>query len=336
MSSRLISQFKKMKSWQILLSSILLSEAVSTPIVTLMSVILRGRVERDFLITSAVTAMFAAGFVTSLLELFMSEIRRSEAELDKRAQRLAEANRELDEARRSAEEASRVKSEFLTTMSHELRTPLHAINGYVVLALSGTSGDLSDTLRQNLERTLVNGQHLLGLIDGILDLSKIEAGTMEFLKRPFAVREWLDETVAPFREQAAEKGLAFEVVLDETLPPTLMSDANRLRQIASNLLANAIKFTDEGRVAIEVAAAEGEHWTLTVTDTGVGIPPQAQVYIFDEFRQVDGSFEREHGGTGLGLAIVRRLALLMGGDVTVGSEVGTGSTFTVRLPLEIA
>jgi PAS domain S-box-containing protein len=244
-----------------------------------------------------------------------------------------EIQRELIAARERAEEANRLKSEFLTTMSHELRTPLHAINGYTQLMLAGIAGELNDVQRQNLERTRVNGRHLLGLINDMLDLSRIESGTMEVSKEPVVLAEWLEETLAEQREIAKEKGLRFETVLDPALPRSIDSDPDRLKQIVMNLVSNAIKFTEKGHVRVEVKRQEDERWALVVADSGIGIPERAQDFIFDTFRQVDGSFRRKHGGTGLGLAIVRRLVVMMDGTISLTSAEGKGSTFTVSLPL---
>jgi PAS domain S-box-containing protein len=244
-----------------------------------------------------------------------------------------ETQRALIAARERAEEANRLKSEFLATMSHELRTPLHAINGYVNIMLAGIAGGLNDIQRKNLERVLVNGRHLLSLIDDVLDLSRIEAGTLTVTRQPVRLREWLDDTVSDPRETAEKKGLRFETALDPTLPRTVISDPARLKQIAANLISNAIKFTDKGHVRVEVKRLKEDRWALVVIDTGAGIPAYALEYIFEAFRQVDSSYQRQHGGTGLGLAIVRRVALMLGGTVGVSSVEGEGSTFTVTLPL---
>lgn len=256
------------------------------------------------------------------------------AELRKQAVSLAGANRELAIARRQAEDANRLKSEFLSTMSHELRTPLNAINGYTQIMLAGMSGEFNDEQQGYLDRIWLNGKHLLSLINDLLDLAKIEAGRIEVVKEPVDLQDWLDVVTGQVRGLAEEKHLDFEVVLDERMPPVIVGDSARLTQVLLNLLSNAIKFTEEGSVRLTVRRQGKARWEISVSDTGVGIPSHAQEYIFDEFRQIDGSSQRKHGGTGLGLAIVRNLCLLMGGNVRIKSEVGQGSTFTVLLPLD--
>jgi signal transduction histidine kinase len=174
------------------------------------------------------------------------------------------------------------------------------------------------------------------LINDVLDLSKIEAGRMEILRNPFEVCKWLSDIVYQVRGTAEEKGLALDVTLDGQLPEIIVGDPDRLRQIVLNLLSNAVKFTEKGAVELAVSRPSRDTWALEVRDTGIGIPPHAQEYIFDEFRQVDGTSMRKYGGTGLGLAIVRNLTLMMGGSVRVESTVGKGSTFTIVLPLVVA
>ena len=259
--------------------------------------------------------------------------KEAEEKIKAYAVRMAQTNHELAVARKKAEEATRLKSEFMATMSHELRTPLNAVIGYGQILLAGMAGELTDKQRKFSERILLNGRNLLELINDILDLSKIEAGRLELVKRPFNLQQWLEEIVAQVESLASNKGIQFEVSLDNRMPEVIVGDPDRLKQIALNLLSNAVKFTDEGSVNMYIQRQSDDTWTLAVTDTGIGIPPHAQEYIFDEFRQVDGSTHRRHGGTGLGLAIVRNLTLMMGGNVRVKSEIGQGSTFTVLLPL---
>ena len=247
---------------------------------------------------------------------------------------LKEANQALELANQKTQEMTRLKSEFLATMSHELRTPLNAIIGYTELQLAGMAGELSETQRQYQERVFSNANHLLALINDILDLSKVEAGRMEFIREPFNLREWVAGIVQQNSILAEEKGIQFTYEIDEQMPTVLIGDAGRLRQIVINLLSNAIKFTHEGSVKLDIKRHSTSIWTIAVTDTGIGIPPHKQETIFEEFHQADNSSTRQYSGTGLGLAIVRKLALTMGGNVRLSSTLGAGSQFSVMLPLE--
>jgi PAS domain S-box-containing protein len=260
--------------------------------------------------------------------------RQSEVMIQSHNRALIQANKELAVARRRAEDAARVKDEFLANMSHELRTPLNAIIGYSEIISAGIAGELTEKQNDNLKRILYNAEHLLKLINDILDLAKIEAGKVELVKTSFDLREWLDMIRLQMEGLAAEKNLSFKAEISATLPSVVVADSDRLKQIAVNLLSNAIKFTEEGEVSISLTALENERWSIVVKDTGMGIPQEARDYIFDEFRQVDGSSRRSHGGTGLGLAIVRNLVQMMEGTISVESEVDQGSTFTIILPLQ--
>jgi len=248
---------------------------------------------------------------------------------------LKEANRALKLANEKTQEMTRLKSEFLATMSHELRTPLNAIIGYTELQLAGMVGELSEVQQQYQERVFSNANHLLELINDILDLSKVEAGRMEFIREPFDLRNWVKEIVQQNSVLAEEKKLQFTADIDENMPNTIVGDAGRLRQIVINLLSNAIKFTHDGSVNLSIKRHSESIWTIIVEDTGIGIPPHKQETVFDEFHQVDNSSTRQYSGTGLGLAIVRKLALTMGGNVRLSSTLGKGSQFSIILPLEI-
>jgi len=274
------------------------------------------------------------GVMTGRVVMFrdVTERKRAEQQIQEQYEALVRANHELALARKQADQANVMKSQFLATMSHELRTPLTAIMGYTEIQLAGMVGDLTPEQLNYQSRVLANAEHLLGLINDVLDLSKIEAGRMELVHRPFNVRNWVDEIVAQNKVLAEEKGLEFEIDLEAEMPEMVVGDAARIKQIAINLLSNAIKFTDAGSVRMEVARNDTETWRLVVTDTGMGIPVHAQDTIFEEFRQVDNTSTRRHGGTGLGLAIVRKLALMMGGSIRVKSELGRGSIFTMVLP----
>lgn len=255
------------------------------------------------------------------------------AKIQAKNQALLDTNRALALARKQAEDATQLKSQFLATMSHELRTPLNAIIGYTEIQLAGMAGDLTQEQREYQQRVLTNADHLLQLINDILDIAKIEAGRMEIINKPFEVQLWMDEVVRQTEGLAEEKHLVFETGIDERMPKVLIGDSARIKQIAINLLSNAFKFTEQGYVRLQIQRHGQDAWKLIVSDTGMGIPSHLQETIFEEFRQVDSSSSRRQGGTGLGLSIVRKLALMMGGNVRVTSKLGEGSTFTVILPL---
>lgn len=238
-------------------------------------------------------------------------------------------------AQRIANENSRLKSEFLSTMSHELRTPMNAIEGFTGIMLKRMAGvDYNDKAERYLHKIQSNSRRLLGLINDFLDLSRIESGRLELAYMPMSPTEMAQKWRDNLSVLADEKGLEFEVIVDSDLPEKMYGDEESLSKIAINLVGNAIKFTEEGRIKLSLQK-RGDQMELEVEDTGVGIPAHARDFIFDEFRQVDQSSKRVHGGTGLGLAIVQKLVREMGGTVTVQSQVGVGSTFTVLVPIHI-
>jgi signal transduction histidine kinase len=231
------------------------------------------------------------------------------------------------------ERANRLKSEFLASVSHELRTPMNAIIGYTKLMLDGLDGEMTAQQQTDLFRVAQAADNLLGLINGLLDLAKIEAGKMELNIEEVNITDVTQEALELVRPHADEKGLQVNSVIPQALP-NVWADRARVRQVLANMLANAVKFTERGVVSVAATAAEG--WvTVSVADTGVGISPEAQAYVFDEFRQADSSTTRRYGGTGLGLAISKRLVTLHGGRIWVDSEVGRGSTFHFTLPIRV-
>ena len=235
--------------------------------------------------------------------------------------------RELADAKGAAETATQAKSQFLANMSHELRTPMNAIIGFSRIVMRRAKSDLAPKQFANLEKIYASAEHLLALINDILDLSKIEAGQMIVYPVDFDLASLIDDclgTVAPL-VQSDKVRLIQQVESDL---PTIFNDPDKVRQILINLLSNAIKFTEAGSVTVSVAS-RGETIAIEVTDTGVGIHEDALQLIFEQFRQADDSSTRRHGGTGLGLAITRHLALLLGGDIGVESTLGAGSSFRV-------
>ena len=241
--------------------------------------------------------------------------------------RVAEA--ELAEARRKAEAANEAKSRFLATVSHEIRTPLNGILGMTDLLLA-TKIDLEQQTYVQAVRT--SGQALLSILDEILDFSKIEAGKLDLVEQPFDLAALVEGTVELLAPRAQGKGIEIASLIRSDLSREVVGDAARLRQVILNLAGNAVKFTDQGGVGVSVSR-DGDRVRFSVSDTGPGIPADRLDRIFEEFEQVDGSASRRHEGTGLGLAISRRLVAGMGGDLTVTSEAGRGSTFSFAVVL---
>ncbi|ONF45688.1 PAS domain S-box protein [Methylobacterium radiotolerans] len=254
---------------------------------------------------------------------------------------LLDAKAAADAACLQAERASAAKSEFLAAMSHEIRTPLNGVIGYADLLLDGT--DLGPAARRNADRIRTAGAALLTVVNDVLDFSKVEAGQIEIVPRPFALEALIDNAVSIVRPSAERKGLALTVALGPGLPDWIEGDEDRLRQILLNLLNNAMKFTASGGIDLSVrvspdaaSATGGTRLRFAVRDTGIGIPTDKCDRLFRRFSQVDGSISREYGGTGLGLAISKSLVTLMGGTIGVASTVGHGSTFWFEADLPAA
>jgi len=295
-----------------------------------------------------------------LLRSQQDELQKTNLELEDKAQLLASQkaevehkNKEVEQAKVALEEKaeqlaliSKYKSEFLANMSHELRTPLNSLLILSQILTENPDGNLS-TKQVGFAQTIhSSGSDLLDLINDILDLSKIESGTMavDITTVPFhEVRKFVEST---FRQVGDLKGLQFEVSLDPTLPPAIQTDTKRLQQVLKNLLSNAFKFTERGSVSLRASVATGG-WNpeqellnaantviaFAVTDTGIGIPREKHGVIFEAFQQGDGTTSRKYGGTGLGLSISRQITRLLGGEIRIESTPGIGSTFTLYLPL---
>jgi signal transduction histidine kinase len=239
--------------------------------------------------------------------------------------------REIEDKSRELEEASQHKSQFLANMSHELRTPLNAILGYTELMADGAYGEPSEKMLGILQRLEANGRHLLGLINDVLDLSKIEAGQLELELSDYSVQDIAQTVRSTLEPLAADKKLAFKVEVASQLPSG-HGDGRRLTQVLINLVGNAIKFTDAGEVAIKAETNNGS-FHVSVRDTGPGISAADQAKLFQEFQQADNAITRKKGGTGLGLAISKRIIEMHGGKIWVESQPGQGSTFAFTLPV---
>lgn len=231
-------------------------------------------------------------------------------------------------------ELDRMKSAFVSTVSHELRTPLNAVLGYADMLKENVYGMMNERQSEIMQRIIANTNRQLSLVNDLLDRAQIEAGTLSFNYTPLNPADLMRDMHATMIVLASAKGLVLDCRLAPDLPATIVGDAQRLHQILINLVNNAIKFTDRGTITVEMLAVDQAAWSVRVTDTGAGIPEDAHEYIFEPFRRVDSSATRKHGGAGLGLSIVKQLVELMGGSISVSSQLGSGSVFTVILPVE--
>jgi signal transduction histidine kinase len=231
----------------------------------------------------------------------------------------------------SAQAASRAKSEFLAMMSHELRTPLNALEGFSSLLEEGIYGDINPRQREALRRMRGAREHLVTLIDQVLDVARVEAGTKRARPEPVALAALVRDVCEALRGAADARGLTLDVRAPDEL--RVQTDPGMVRQILTNLVGNAVKFSERGGIAVDLHPA-GPDVVLEVSDAGPGIPPELHDRVFEPFFQVDPSTTRREGGVGLGLALSREFARLLGGDLTLRSAPGEGSTFTLRLPAE--
>ena len=277
----------------------------------------------------------------AMLEAQQSDLEQSNVQLEEQTQQLESQRDQLTQAQHTLEEraaelqrANHYKNEFLANMSHELRTPLNSSLILSKLLADNAQGNLTAEQVHFAETISGAGNDLLALINDILDLSKIEAGKVEVHRESVDVQAMAESMQKTFGPMAAAKGLSLRVELDPSCPPQIVSDRQRLAQILKNLLSNALKFTENGEVSLSLRAQGTDRISMTVRDTGIGLPPDQHQIIFEAFRQADGSTHRKYGGTGLGLSISRDLARLLGGDIAVTSHPGAGSLFTLDLPVQ--
>ncbi|NRR33337.1 response regulator [Oxalobacteraceae bacterium] len=268
------------------------------------------------------------------LEQTNEQLAEQSQALDQKNTALGEAQRELEARATALERASQYKSQFLANMSHELRTPLNSSLILSKLLAENAAGNLSEEQVRFASTIYSAGNDLLNLINDILDISKVEAGKLELVPEVLPLRHVVESMAQVFQPLADQKQLAFAVQIAPGLPSTLISDRQRLEQILKNLLSNALKFTSAGRIALDVSSHDGDSLSFSVQDSGIGIRSEDQQSIFEAFQQADGTTSRKYGGTGLGLSISRDLAGLLGGAITLCSEPGKGSTFTLTVPLE--
>lgn len=247
----------------------------------------------------------------------------------------AVVRRGLSSRLKQAEEADRLKSQLLTSVSHELRTPLNAIQGYSQLLVEDAYGALTSEQQTTIRRILLNTTQLQGMVNNLLDRAQIEQGKITLRNAPFSPADFLETTHTALNILAVTKGLSLTSEIASDVPTMITGDVLRLQQILFNLTSNALKFTESGSVHARIFLPDAAQWALEVTDTGIGIPLEAQAHVFAPFWQVDSSATREYRGSGLGLSIVKQLADLMGAKIALTSQPGKGSTFTVVFPMEV-
>lgn len=324
-----------------LISMVVLSRRLTRPIEALVAGT-RAIGSGDLNVTIPVTSRDELGILAHSFNQMTSELavargrletwnQTLERTVEQRTAELAAATAEAQEARAASEQANQLKSQFLANMSHELRTPLNSIINFTRILSSGMRGPVNEGQIDYLNRVRQSGQHLLGLINDILDLSKIEAGRMELYKETLQINELVQSVMATAIGLTKDKPIELCQEIAPSLPP-VEADHTRIRQVLLNLLSNAAKFTDEGTITVRVVQ-QGEELIISVADTGIGIAPEHIASIFEEFRQIEGSSSRRYEGTGLGLAICRRFIEMHGGKIWADSVVGAGSTFSFSLPI---
>jgi signal transduction histidine kinase len=265
-----------------------------------------------------------------------AQLKEASGELERKVrQATAELVRQNELLQRQAfelEQASNLKSQFLANVSHEFRTPLNAILGYTSMLLQGVSGEVPERCMKQLQRVDSNARHLLAIINDILDIARIESGRMPLNVGEFALAELVGEVLAELEPIIQRSHIEVDCDPAETVPQ-MRTDRQKVKQIVLNLLSNALKFTHDGSIRVGVShEATTDRILVAVTDTGIGIDPRHHEKIFEDFQQADNSTTRQYGGTGLGLSICRRLARMLGGDISLASGLGKGSTFTLTIP----
>jgi signal transduction histidine kinase len=249
------------------------------------------------------------------------------------SEELGQLYRQIEEKSKQLETANKHKSEFLARVSHDLRTPLNAIMGFTRIVLRRLEGQIPALQKENLQKVLISSEHLLNLINELLDLAKIDAGKMEVIADTFRVEEIINMTTTTVEPLLKDGRVRIVREIAPDLPP-LKTDRDKLKQVLFNLLSNAAKFTEQGEIKV-TAARENGTLKLAVADSGIGMKSEALEHIFEEFQQAEKTTASRYGGTGLGLAIVKKFVNLMGGDIVVESEIGKGSKFTITLPLSL-
>ena len=244
--------------------------------------------------------------------------------------------REIEEMAQKATEANQFKSQFIARMGHELRTPLGAMLGMTQMLHEGIYGALSPEQKDLTQRIINNALVLKQIFTELLDQSQIESGQLRLRIEPFSPQDLIRSVHSNYLPLALKKGLSMQVKIGSNLSPAILGDKARIEQIVSNLVVNAIKYTDTGSILLRAYKANATHWGIEVIDTGIGIAPEHIDHVFEPFRQTDESSSRQYGGVGLGLAIVQQLVAVMNGKVEVKSKFGKGSSFTVTLPLQLA